>query len=242
MKVAILQSNYIPWKGYFDLIQETETFVVYDCVKYTKNDWRNRNIIYPKQGKQWLSIPISASSVKLCIDEVQISDPRWQKIHAKTLTMGYARAPYFHQLEELIRDFLLERQWENLSALNIGLIRWISKRLGFKTKIRNVREFSLHQNRIERLLGILEVIGAKEYLTGPSSATYLVGKENIFADRGIKLRYKTYGPFLPYTQLKEPFEPNVSIIDLIANLPWHKIPQHVRSSQLSTTDKPNTIE
>ena len=240
MKAAILQSNYIPWKGYFDLIQEVDVFIVYDCVKYTKNDWRNRNIIYPKNGKQWLSIPIPSSAVKLCIDEVQIPDAKWQEMHAKTLSMGYARAPHFNQLQELIDNFLTTRQWENLSELNIGMIRWICGRLGFKTEIRNAREFSLRYDRVERLLGILGAIGAKEYLSGPAAAAYLDGRENLFSDRGIKLRYKSYGPYLPYKQIREPFEPSVSIVDLIANLPWETIPDHLRSGGSLTADTKNT--
>ncbi len=242
MKVAILQSNYIPWKGYFDLIHEVDVFVIYDCVKYTKNDWRNRNIIYPKHGKQWISIPIPSSSVKLCIDEVRIPDARWQEVHAKTLSMGYARAPHFEQLQELIEGFLLKTQWENLSTLNTELIRWISGRLGFKTEIRNAREFSLHNDRVERLLGILESIGATEYLSGPAAAAYLDGQDSLFSDRGIQLRYKSYGPYLPYKQLKEPFEPSVSIVDLIANLPWEKIPDHLSSSGSLSIDTKNTNE
>jgi hypothetical protein len=229
LKVAILQSNYVPWKGYFDLIQEVDVFVIYDCVKYTKNDWRNRNIIYPKNGKQWLSIPIPASSVKVSIDKVQISDARWQKVHAKALSIGYARAQHFGQLQELIEGFLINKQWQSLSNLNIELICWICGKLGFKTEIRNAREFPLHHDRVEKLLGILQAIGATEYLSGPTAAGYLDSREFLFSERGIKLRYKSYGPYLPYKQLREPFEHMVSIVDLIANLPWEKIPKHLRS-------------
>ena len=239
MKVAILQSNYIPWKGYFDLINSVDVFIIYDCVKYTKNDWRNRNIIYPKQGKQWLTIPISSSSVQLCIDEVRITDSRWQNIHAKTLVTSYSRAPQFNQLRELIDDFLLYRKWDYLSELNIELIKWISQRIGITSKIRNAREFSLQQNRIGRLLGILNEIGAREYLSGPSASAYLEGQESLFEERGIKLRYTSYGPYLPYKQLKEPFESSVSIIDLIANLPWEDIKLHVDSSNSLSPRKPD---
>ena len=239
MKVAILQSNYLPWKGYFDLINNVDVFVIYDCAKYTKNDWRNRNIIYSKQGKQWLTIPISSSSVKLCIDTVRITDSRWQNIHAKTLITSYSRAPQFNQLRELIDDFLLYRKWDYLSELNIELIKWISQRIGITSKIRNAREFSLQQNRIDRLLGILKEIGAREYFSGPSAFAYLEGQESLFEEQGIKLRYKSYGPYLPYKQLKEPFESSVSIIDLIANLPWEEIKLHVGSSNSLSPRKPN---
>lgn len=238
MKVAILQSNYLPWKGYFDLINSVDVFVIYDCAKYTKNDWRNRNIIYSKQGKQWLTIPISSSSVKLCIDAVRITDSRWQNIHAKTLITSYSRAPQFNQLRELINYFLLHRKWDYLTELNTALIKWINQRIGITTEIRNAREFSLQQNRIERLLGILTEIGAKEYLSGPSASAYLEGQENFFEERGIKLRYKSYGPYLPYKQLKEPFESSVSIIDLIANIPWEEIKLHIGFPNTLSARKP----
>ncbi len=238
MKAAILQSNYLPWKGYFDLINSVDVFVIYDCVKYTKNDWRNRNIIYPKQGKQWLTIPIPSSSVKLCIDAVRITDRRWQNIHAKTLITSYSRSPQFNQVQELINDFLLHRKWDYLSELNIELIKWISQRIGITTKIRNAREFSLKKNRIERLIGILKEIGAREYLSGPSASAYLEGQEILFEERGIKLRFKSYGPYLTYKQLKEPFESSVSIIDLIANLHWEDIKLHISSSNSLSPIKP----
>ena len=57
-KVAILQSNYIPWKGYFDIIASVDEFIIFDDMQYTKRDWRNRNKIKTPQGLQWLTIPV----------------------------------------------------------------------------------------------------------------------------------------------------------------------------------------
>jgi len=227
MRVAILQSNYVPWRGYFDMIHDADVFVFYDCVKYTKNDWRNRNVVYTKNGKQWLTIPVPSASVKLVIDEVVLPDARWQETHAKTLAIGYGKAPHFAQLEEFIREFLLEREWTRLSDLNRQLIEKVCLRLGCGTVFRDAREFALAEDRVERLLGILGALGATEYISGPAAATYLDGKEHLFQDRGIRLTYKNYAPYREYRQLRQPYEPAVSILDAIANLPWDEIPNHI---------------
>src|SRR3954469_16903743 len=98
MKVVVLQSNYVPWKGYFDLIHDADLFVFYDEVKYTKNDWRNRNKIFTTNGVQWLTIPISKDAVKQKISQVEIKDNGWQELHYKSLFFGYKSAPFFNQL------------------------------------------------------------------------------------------------------------------------------------------------
>lgn len=66
--IAILQSNYNPWKGYFDLIALADIFVIYDEVQYTKNDWRNRNHIITLQVVQWITIPVKHDSLNQRID------------------------------------------------------------------------------------------------------------------------------------------------------------------------------
>lgn len=234
MKVAILQSNYLPWRGYFHIIASVDTFVFYDCVKYTKNDWRNRNVIYTKNGKQWLTIPVAASAVKLSIDGVRFTDSKWQKVHAKSLKIGYSKAPFYSQLEELIQRFYIDCEWDNLSVMNIELISWICKKIGVSTELRNAREFSLKEDRIERLLGILDALGATEYLSGPSASAYLNGSENLFHERGIKLKYTVYSNLPEYGQISKPFEPAVSIVDMIANLDWLEIPKYISPENKNT--------
>jgi hypothetical protein len=58
MTAVVLQSSYIPWRGYFDLIHDADVFVFYDDVQYTVNDWRNRNRIKTANGVVWLTIPV----------------------------------------------------------------------------------------------------------------------------------------------------------------------------------------
>ena len=243
----MIQSNYLPWKGYFDIIASVDTFIFYDCTKYTKNDWRNRNIIYTKNGKQWLTIPVTASAVNLCVDEVCFNSFKWQREHAKSLQNGYSRSPFFFQLEELIQKFYIDRQWESLSILNIELTSWICKKIGINTRLCNARELKGHQpynylnkheplspydkniNKIKNILNILEPIGTTEYLTGPRTSNYITGNEYMFHNKHIKLTYKQYPNYPEYKQLSTPFEQAVSIVDMIANIDWIEILSYIKS-------------
>ncbi|MCS7029385.1 MAG: WbqC family protein [Bacteroidia bacterium] len=231
MKVAILQSNYIPWKGYFDIINDVDIFVFYDCVKYTKNDWRNRNRIYSKNGVQWLTIPISSCATNLMIDEVKITDSRWQEKHYKSLSLAYRNAPYYYQLEELMSIYLIERKWDYLSELNQYLIKYIANKIGVSTKFYNARELNISHShkvdKVERLIDILSLLKAKIYISGPAAKEYILGKEYLFYNAGIELFYKHYPKYPPYKQLSSPFEDHVSIVDMIANIAWHEIPKFI---------------
>lgn len=228
MKVVILQSNYVPWKGYFDLINEADVFVFYDCVKYTKNDWRNRNIIYTKNGKQWLTIPIESSATSQMIEEVEIKNTKWQKQHFKTLFFGYKKAPYFSQLEELITDYLQEKEWKSLSELNQYLLIKISEKIKITTQFRNANEFDMSGDRVERLFAILEGLEATEYISGQAARSYLDGQEYRFEEKNILLSFKEYSSYKTYSQLSEPFEHGVSILDLIANIEWKEIKNYIK--------------
>jgi hypothetical protein len=197
-------------------------------VKYTKNDWRNRNIIYPKNGKQWLSIPIAAQATRLAIDEVLITDKHWQTQHFKSLYYAYKKAPHFAQLEALMIDYLQEKAWTHLSTLNQYLIRYISQKLGCNIQFYNARSFPLEGlDRVERLLVILEQLKADTYISGQAARQYLDGQERLFEAKGIDLVYKTYPNYPQYKQLATPFEQGVSIVDMIAHLEWSEIPAYI---------------
>jgi len=219
MRAVVLQSNYLPWKGYFDLIQSADVFIYYDEVQYTKNDWRNRNRICSKNGVHWLTIPIGRDAVKQKISEVRLPASRWQEAHFKTLYQSYRSAPYFRQIEPLIDEIFRARTWEFLSELNRHCIERISRTLGIATRFVDSKELRLEGGRVERLIGVLQQIGASEYLSGPSARQYLSGSEPLFEQAGIRLLFKSYEGYPEYSQLHSPFEPAVSIVDLMANVP-----------------------
>jgi hypothetical protein len=213
MKVAINQSNYIPWKGYFDLIHDVDVFLFYDDVQFTTRDWRNRNRIKTPQGVQWLTVPVGADrNRRIC--EVEIRDHGWQRKHWETLRRCYARAPHFKTYAPFFAGVYLERVWTNLSALNQYLIVEIAQQfLGITTAFRQASDFDVTAKSQNRILALLEAVGADTYHSGPAGKAYLDPAR--FAQAGIELVWKDYGAYPEYPQVWPPFEHAVTIADLL---------------------------
>jgi len=212
-KIAILQSNYIPWKGYFDLIHMVDEFIFYDEVQYTKNDWRNRNIIQTKQGSLWLTIPVRQQNLGQLIEDTKISDKKWNKKHWATLSQNYSKAKYFHEYKELFEQLYLESNEEYLCEINYKFIVEINKILGIKTKLRWSNEFNLMDGQTEKLLGICKDCKADVYLSGVAAQGYL--NEELFKKEGIEVEWMDYSGYREYKQSFKPFNHRVSILDLI---------------------------
>ena len=214
-KVAILQSNYIPWKGYFDMINMVDEFIFLDNVQYTKNDWRNRNVIKTPNGKRWLTIPCGKDENRLICDVV-LKDKSWQKRHWNMIEQNYHKSKYWKQYKTFFEDFYLKKEWNNLSDLNQFLIMNISQNiLGINTIFRDSREFDLQYSKAERVLELLKKTKANYYLSGPAAKAYL--NEDVFKMENIQLEWMDYSGYPEYFQLYPPFEHKVSIIDLIFN-------------------------
>ena len=213
MRVAVLQSNYLPWKGYFDIIQAVDEFVFYDDVQYTKNDWRNRNRIKTAQGVQWITVP-TGSDLDRCIDQVELPDAHWQAKHWKTLQQSYARAPHFERYRPFFEDVYLARRWTRLAELNRYLIEHIAREfLGIGTQFRDAREFTLAGHKSERLLDLVRQLGTTTYVSGPSARDYM--DLDAFTEAGIAVEFFDYSGYPEYPQLHPAFEHGVSIVDLL---------------------------
>ena len=215
MRTAILQSNYIPWKGYFDIIGMVDVFVLYDDVQFTKNDWRNRNKIKQPNGPAWISIPCGKDKNRL-ICEVRVDEKPWREKHWKSLVNCYSNAPYWETYKDFLESFY-ETDWKFLSDLNHHFIKWASTEVfGFDTKFIDSRELNLTKRRGERVLECLEKVGATSYLSGPAGKAYL--EESDFTERGMALEWMSYEGYPEYPQLFPPFAHEVSVIDLFVNV------------------------
>lgn len=213
-KVAILQSNYVPWKGYFDLIASVDEFIIYDDVQYTKNDWRNRNQIKTPTGRQWLTIPVR-QGLDQTIREVEIANPRWPDKHLKTLQANYSRAPYFEEVSEFLAPIYAQGSSGSLSAINVLFIKSICEFLQICTQISDVREFDVSGDRNERLVALCQATNADCYVSGPSAQGYLNTK--LFAAQNLRVEWFDYSNYAAYTQLWGPFVHHVSVLDLLYN-------------------------
>lgn len=216
MKVAIVQSNYIPWRGYFDLIDEVDLFVFYDDVKYTAKNWRNRNRIKTANGPMWLSVPVRHGHSTL-IQEAEIDHQQeWVNKHVRSLTLAYQKAPFFKAYAAEFFD-LLSQRFLTISALNVAACRWVIDRLGIRTRTCMSAELGIagpNRGRRDRPLAVLRHLGAATYLSGPTARAYtdVAG----FAAAGIGLEFKSY-EYPEYPQLHGAFEPHVTVLDLLFN-------------------------
>ncbi|MEE2906799.1 MAG: WbqC family protein [Planctomycetota bacterium] len=214
--VAVLQSNYIPWKGYFDIINSVDLFVWYDNVQYTPQNWRNRNRIKTVNGMIWLTVPCNGR-LGMEIQEVRISEHAWRRKHWASISQAYAHAPYFDEYRDFFSELYFGGSQESLSDLNHLFIERICRGLlGVDTPFRDASEFSTEGSGQERLLGILEEISATTYLSGPGGKDYI--DPNLFEERGITIEWMDYSRYPEYPQLHGAFEHGVSILDLLFNV------------------------
>jgi hypothetical protein len=214
--VAIVQSCYIPWKGYFDLISSVDEFILFDDRQFTRRDWRNRNRIKTPQGSQWLTIPVETKGrYHQRIDETVISDPGWARQHWKTIVHNYASAPSFPHYRERLEALYESASDPRLSAVNRHFLEAINELLGIGTTLSWSTDYEAEGARTERLVSLCRAAEATHYLSGPSARSYL--DEAAFADAGIEVSYFDYADYPEYEQLYAPFDHAVTILDLILN-------------------------
>ena len=214
-KVAILQSNYIPWKGYFDIIAMVDEFILYDDMQYTRRDWRNRNKIKTPNGAKWLTIPVETKGkFYQKINETQISGGDWAQSHMMSLSQCYSKAPFWKENHSWLQS-LYERasHMKMLSDVNYLFITEICKKLGIHTEITWSSDYSLVDGKTERLIGLVQSAGGDFYLSGPAAKDYIV--DELFEKASIRLDYMNYEGYPQYPQLHGEFDPYVSILDLI---------------------------
>lgn len=216
-KIAICQSNYIPWKGYFDLIAAVDEFILFDDMQYTRRNWRNRNQIKTQHGLRWLSVPVLVKGkFHQKIRETQIDGDRWSVLHWKSLLHNYRNAPHFASVSEWLEPLYLNEQFIHLSQLNRRFIEAICNYLAIKTSITNSWDYTLHDgDKTERLADLCIQAGGTEYISGPAAKDYV--DEQTFADKGIKLTWFDYADYPEYLQLWGEFIHNVSMLDLLFN-------------------------
>lgn len=218
-KVAILQSNYIPWKGYFDMIASVDEFIIYDEMQYTRRDWRNRNKIKTQNGLKWLSIPVNSKNFQqngLKISDAKINDKHFVKSHWDSIRFSYLNAPYFKEYENFFKDLYKDCENEEyLCKVNYKFIFAICELLNIKTKLSFDKDYGIIEGKTERLVDLVKKAGGTEYISGPAAKVYV--NRTLFEQANIKLSWMDYSGYKEYPQLYPPFEHCVTILDLFFN-------------------------
>ena len=216
MKVFISQSNYIPWKGYFDAIHQADVMVIYDCVQYTRRDWRNRNLIRSAEGLLWLSIPVRVHTRSQLINETEVVTTNWVDKHWTSLYHSYVSSPFFDDFQQRVLVLYQEaKELQLLSDINYLFLQRILSILEIKTKLIRAPHVDLSINATQRLVNICKDLGCTTYLTGPSAKNYL--EVDRFRKEGIAIEWMNYSNYPTYAQNRPGFEHHVSILDVLFN-------------------------
>jgi hypothetical protein len=213
-RLAIVQSSYIPWKGYFDLIRSVDEFILLDEVQFTRRDWRSRNRVKTQHGIKWLSLPVSTKGkYHQRIDQTFVSDPSWGDRHWSTLRASYGRTPGFREYQTMLEPLFRAPASLQLSAINRSLIEAVCAILRIDTRISWSSDYAARPGRTERLIDLCLQAGASEYLSGPAARVYL--DADALASAGVQVRFVDYAGYPEYDQPYPPFEHHVSVLDLI---------------------------
>lgn len=217
MRICIIQSCYIPWKGFFDLIGRCDAYVVFDSAQYVKRHWHNRNRIKTANGPIWLTIPVVVKGrFEQPINEVEIEKP-WAEKHWRAIELAYRRAEFFASLAPIVRGWYEEAERERrLTDVNMIFLRGIAELLGLKTVMTMDTAYPAEGVKTERLLAIARAAGATRYLSGPSARAYF--DETLFRAAGVTAEWMNYDGYPEYRQLHGQFEHAVTTLDLLFNV------------------------
>ena len=216
MRICIIQSCYIPWKGFFDLIGQCDEYVIYDSAQYVKRHWHNRNRIKTANGVAWLTIPVIVKGrFEQAIDAVEIEKP-WADKHWRAIELAYQRAPFFEAFAPAVKGWYEQAdQQPLLTDVNAIFLRGIAGLLGIKTRMIRDTAYPAEGAKTERLLGIARSAGADRYLSGPSARDYF--DESLFTAAGVTPEWMDYQDYPEYPQLHGGFEHAVTALDLLFN-------------------------
>ena len=212
LRLAISQSNYAPWIGYFKLIDRVDKFIFLDDVQYTRRDWRNRNIIKNKNKKKWITIPVNSKGMFLSkINEIKINNHNWKNLHLSIIKENYKKSKYFELMYPIIEQIYLEINSNYLSKINQHLIKKISILLGIKTKF-DVSEIYLKKTNCprQRLLDICLQNESDTYVTGSSAQSYLI--TDYFKKKNIRIEWFDYEKEIGINE-----ELKISILHILMN-------------------------
>ena len=215
MKIAIHQANYFPYPGFFHKINQADVFVIQDDIKFV-NKVTNRNKIISSSGHTWINVPIKKGHQSLPIMDVKINNEiPWKKINFKKVCAGYNKAKFFHLYKDFFEN-LYKKEWNNIFDLNFETIKQVLIWLNIKTKIVIESELDVSGPSTERLVNVCKKLGADTYISGIGGKKYL--DEKLFEKNKIILKYQNYNPTTYHQHRSKSFIPNLSIIDLLANV------------------------
>lgn len=218
MIAAIMQPTFLPWIGYFDLIDQSDVFVFLDSVQFEKQSWQQRNRVRSPNQLDWLTVPVYIKGrFGQTIGEVEIKTDIFPDKQLKTLKQHYSKCDYFSEYWQELEAILLNaKKNKHLVDLNISLIRWLADLLGISSQYVLASDLKVEDRRSHRLVSILKSINADTYLSPRGSMEYLIEDRHIFANEELPIIFQSFTQPI-YKQRYAPFESGASVIDMLFN-------------------------
>ncbi len=237
MITAIMQPTYLPWIGYFDLIDSVDQFVFLDDAQVLKRSWGVRNRVLGQNGETFLTVPLTGHSqsedctfVSTAVD----AHPKWRKTHLATIRHAYSKTPHFAEVFAEL-EALMGAGHATIGALNQAFVTATAERMGITTPfVQSSQLDGVSGRKDEWLLSICRAIGADTYLSAQGSAAYIEKdhQSGAFAGSGVELRYHNFA-HPTYEQSSDEFVGYMSIVDLLMHCGYASALEIIRSGRQS---------
>lgn len=219
MSVGIMQPYFLPYVGYFQLMQHVDQWVIFDQIQFIDKGWINRNrILHPDAQKQWqfLTLPLYNRKQFSSIDQLELMpDPQWKKQLSRKIDFFKKRAPFFNNAKNLLEECLSHDE-SSLSGFVSNSIKVCCSHLKISTPIYVQSECNFELGEISHAgqwaLEIAKAMGANSYVN-PLSGHELFRQEEFDRDN-IELSF-IKSKITPYRQGYREFVPGLSILDLV---------------------------
>lgn len=213
MKVAIMQPYFLPYIGYYQLINSVDLFIVYDNIKYTKKGWVNRNRILQNSKDVMFSLPLKYDSDSLDVRARELAADFNRKKLLNQISGAYHRAPYFAQTFMLIEELMRHDEKNLFQFLHYSIAR-TCEYLGITTQISVSSDIAIDHSlkSQDRVLALCEAVGATTYIN-PIGGMALYAQDDFMA-RNIELKF-IESTAMEYPQFDNPFVPWLSILDVM---------------------------
>jgi hypothetical protein len=211
MKIGIMQPYFLPYIGYFQLINAVDKYVIYDDVNFIKGGWINRNRILFNGGTLMINVPMQGASSFKKINEIQVGG-HIEKL-LPTINQAYKKAPYYQEVFPLIADILQYKE-ENLARFIANSIIMLAEYMQIKTEFILSSDLKKNNELIaqDKVLSICKILHASEYYNAIGGQELY--DKLVFAKNNIELQFlKTKS--INYNQFTSEFIPNLSIIDAL---------------------------
>lgn len=215
---CILQPTFLPWLGWFDLVDQSDLLVILDDAAFSKQSWQQRNRIRTERGLEFVTVPVrTAGRLGQPIDEVSIASPDFVNSVMGRIRQNYRKAPYFRDFSARLHDVLIQATHSGLLCeVNVAVNDFLMQELGITTPTVRAASLGVNGVRGERVAAICETVGAVKYLSPLGAAEYLFEDRTSFEQRGIEVLLHSYD-HPTYLQQHDPFEPYASVVDLLLN-------------------------